>query len=221
MKDLSPQANPLLEEYLEKLRKILKPLSPEESEEIVLEIKGHILESLSLIKEEKDEVKNLTAVLEKLGDPEDYAPGFVTDYILEKGVKEKSIGLIFRGFLRWGFSTITGFVSVILFFALYLLSFSLVIIGILKPFFPKDIGFFVKGKSFEGLGYIKNVSSDPQIKELLGYAFVPMAIILGILIFFVATWLLKKIIKLRVLRSWRMLSPAGQASSIQPLQDGG
>jgi len=198
MKELSPKANPLLEEYLEKLRKILKPLSPEESEEIVLEIKGHILESLTLIKEEKDEVKNLTAVLEKLGDPEDYAPGFVTDYILEKGVKEKSIGLIFRGFLRWGFSTITGFVSVILFFALYLLSFSLVIIGILKPFFPKDIGFFVKGKSFEGLGYIKNVSSVPQIKELLGYAFVPMAIISGILIFFVTTRLLKKTIKLRL-----------------------
>ena len=197
MKELSPKANSLLEEYLERIRKILKPLTAEEKEEIVLEIKGHILESLTLIKEEKDEVKNLKAVLEKLGDPEDYAPGFVTDYILEKGVKEKSIGLIFQGLLRWGFSTITGFVSVIFFFTLYLLSFSLVIIGILKPFFPKDIGLFVKGESFEGLGYIKNVSSVPQIKEELGYAFIPMAIILGILIFFVATWLLKKTIKLR------------------------
>jgi hypothetical protein len=198
MKELSPQANSLLEEYLEKLRKILKPLSPDEREEIVLEIKGHILDSLSLIKEEKDEVGNLKTVLEKLGDPEVYAPGFVTDYILEKGMKGKSLSLIFKGLLRWGFSTITGFVSVIFFFALYLLSFSLVIIGILKPFFPKDIGLFVKGESFEGLGYIKNVSSVPQIKELLGYAFVPMAIISGILIFFVTTRLLKKTIKLRL-----------------------
>jgi len=197
MKELSPKANSLLEEYLERIRKILKPLTAEEKEEIVLEIKGHILESLTLIKEEKDEVKNLKAVLEKLGDPEDYAPGFVTDYILEKGVKEKSIGLIFQGLLRWGFSTITGFVSVIFFFVLYLLSFCLVMVGILKPFFPKDIGLFVKGESFEGLGYIKNVSSDPQIKEVLGYAFIPMAIISGILIFFVATRLLKKTIKLR------------------------
>jgi uncharacterized membrane protein len=197
MRDLSLEANSLLEEYLEKLRKILKPLSPDEREEIVLEIKGHILDRLSLIKEEKDEVGNLKTVLEKLGDPEVYAPGFVTDYILDKGVKEKSVSLIFKGLLRWGFSTITGLVSVIFFFALYLLSFSLAIIGILKPLFPKDIGLFVKGGSFEGLGYIKNVSSDPQIKELLGYAFIPIAIISGILIFFVATWLLKKTIKLR------------------------
>jgi len=198
MKELSPQANSLLEEYLEKLRKILKPLSPEEREEIVLEIKGHILESLTLFKEGTNEVGNLKIVLEKLGDPKGYAPGFVTDYILDKGVKEKSLSLIFKGLLRWGFSTITGLVSVIFFFALYLLSFSLAIIGILRPFFPKDIGLFVKGGSFEGLGYIKNVSSDPQIKELLGYAFVPMAIILGLLIFFVATRLLKKTIKLRL-----------------------
>jgi hypothetical protein len=207
MKELSPQANSLLEEYLVKLRKILKPLSPDEKEEIVLEIKGHILDRLSLIKEEKDEVGNLKAVLEKLGDPEVYAPGFVTDYILEKGMKGKSLSLIFKGLLRWGFSTITGLVSVIFFFALYLSSFSLAIIGMLKPFFPKDIGLFVKGGRFEVLGYIKNVSSDPQIKEVLGYAFIPIAIISGVLIFFVATQLLKKTIKLRLelsknLKSW-------------------
>jgi uncharacterized membrane protein len=186
--ELDEKSKALLQTYLEKLRGELKKLPEKEREEIILEIKGHIEEKLA-------QGVELSSILKKLGAPKSYASEFVTQFFLDKGLAIKSFSLILRGMIRWGFTTLTGFFFGLLFFTLYLVSLGLVVVAILKPFFPQDVGLFIREGNLQGFGYAKGVNQVSSTEEILGYAVIPIALFLGIFIFLVTTWFLKKVIR--------------------------
>jgi uncharacterized membrane protein len=197
MEELSPESKKLLEEYLQKLRGVLKPLPEEERDEIILEIKGHILERIAHSSQAEDDTEALKNALIRLGKPEEYAFEFVTDYLLRKGIERKKAWMIFKGLLRWGCNTLVGFFYSLFFFASYLISASFVIVGIMKPIFPEKVGFFLRNGRFENFGLIMGVTDNPNMQEVLGYWIIPIALVIGIAWFFVTTWLLKKVIRNR------------------------
>lgn len=202
MNDLSPDLKKVLEEYLHHLGEILKSLPQDEREEIVLEIKGHIEDKLSRSIRGGSSIDSLKNILDRLGKPEDYAYEFVTDYLLNKGIERRKISMVFKGLLRWGCNTLVGFFYSLFFFAAYLISVSFVIIGIMKPILPEKVGFFLRNGKFENFGLIMGVTNDPNVQEVLGYWLIPIALIIGILGFFVTSWLLKRVIHNR-LGFWR------------------
>jgi len=197
MAELSPDSKKLLEDYLQNLKEVLKPLPEKEKDEIVLEIKGHIQERMSQSSQAEDNAEALKNALIRLGKPEEYAFEFVTDYLLSRGIEKKKVWMIFKGLLRWGCNTLAGFFYSLFFFASYLISASFVFIGIMKPIFPEKVGFFLRNGRFENFGLIMGVTDNPNMQEVLGYWIIPIALIIGIVCFFVTTWLLKKVIRNR------------------------
>jgi len=197
MEELGPESKKLLEDYLQKLKEVLKPLPEKEKDEIVLEIRGHIQERMSQSSQAEDNVEALKSALVRLGRPEEYGSEFVTDYLLSKGIERKHAGMIFRGLLRWGCNTLVGFFYSLFFFASYLISASFVLVGIMKPIFPEKVGFFLRNGRFENFGLIMGVTDSPNMQEVLGYWIIPIALVIGIAWFFVTTWLLKKVIRNR------------------------
>jgi uncharacterized membrane protein len=197
MEELSPESKKLLEEYLQKLRGVLKSLPEEERDEIILEIKGHIQERIAQSSQAEGDTEVLKNALFRLGKPEEYGFEFVTDYLLSKGIERKKAWMIFKGLLRWGCNTLAGFFYSLFFFASYLISAGFVIIGIIKPIFPESVGFFLIEGRFEGFGYMSGITQKPGVQEVLGYWVIPLVLIIGLVWFFVTTWLLRKVIRSR------------------------
>jgi uncharacterized membrane protein len=197
MKELSSEVKNLIGEYLIKLKEVLRPLPEKEREEIVLEIEGHIEERLAQFLKEGKETDVLKDILNKLGKPEEYASEFVTDYLLSKGMEQRSVIKIVKGLLRWGCSTLIGFFYAFFFFVSYLVSISFVFIGVMKPIFPEHVGLFLKEGSLEGFGFFTSASFDPNTQEILGYWVIPISLFIGIIWFIVTSWLLEKAIKNR------------------------
>ena len=197
MEELSPESEKLLEEYLQELRGVLKPLPEKERDEIILEIKGHIQERIAQSSQAEGDTEVLKNALFRLGKPEEYAFEFVTDYLLSKGIERKKALMIFQGLLRWGCNTLVGFFYSLFFFVSYLISAGFVIIGIIKPIFPESVGFFLTEGRFEGFGYMSGITQKPGVQEVLGYWVIPLALIIGLVWFFVTSWLLRKVIRSR------------------------
>jgi hypothetical protein len=194
MEELSLESKKLLEEYLRKLKEVLRPLPEKEKEEIVLEIKGHIQERISQSSQAEDNAEALKNALARLGKPEEYGFEFVTDYFLSQGIERKHAGMIFKGLLRWGCNTLVGFFYSIFFFVSYLISASFVIVGIMKPIFPEKVGFFLRDGKVQNFGLVMGVTDRQGMHEVLGYWIIPIALVIGIARFFVTTWLLKKVV---------------------------
>ena len=197
MEELSPESKELLENYLQKLKEVLRPLPEKEKDEIILEIKGHIQDRMTQFSQGEADTEALKNALIRLGRPEEYAFEFVTDYLLSKGIERKKAAMIFQGLLRWGCNTLVGFFYSLFFFASYLISVSFVIIGIMKPIFPGKVGFFLRNGRFENFGLIMGVTDNPNLQEVLGYWIIPVALVIGIAWFFATTWLLKKVVRSR------------------------
>jgi hypothetical protein len=197
MEELSPESKKLLEDYLQKLKEVLRPLPEKEKDEIVLEIKGHIQERMAQSSQAEGESEALKSSLARLGRPEQYGSEFVTEYLLSRGIEQKKAWMVFKGLLRWGCNTLVGFFYSLFFFASYLISASFVLVGIMKPIFPEKVGFFLRNGRFENFGLIMGVTDDPNMQEVLGYWLIPIALVIGIAWFFVTTWLLKKVIRNR------------------------
>lgn len=197
MKELSSEVKNLIGEYLIKLKEVLRPLPEKEREEIVLEIKGHIEEKLAQSLREGDETDVLKNILNRLGKPEEYASEYVTDYLLSRGIEQKSVSKIFQGLFRWGCSTLIGFFYAFFFFVSYLVSISFVFIGVMRPIFPESVGLFLKEGSLKGFGFFTSASFDSNTQEILGYWVIPISLFIGIIWFILTSWLLKKTIKNR------------------------
>jgi len=197
MTESNPESKKLLEDYLQKLKEVLRPLPEKEREEIVLEIKGHIQERMAQSSQVEGDTEALQNALIRLGRPEEYGSEFVTDYLLSKGMERKHAGMIFKGLLRWGCNTLVGFFYSLFFFAFYLISVSFVFVGIMKPIFPAQVGFFLRDGKAQNFGLVMGATDRQGMHEVLGYWIIPIALVIGIAWFFVTTWLLKKVIRNR------------------------
>lgn len=197
MEELSTESKRLLEDYLRKLKEVLGPLPEKEREEIVLEIKGHIQERMAQSPGVVADAEALNRALSRLGRPEEYASEFVTDYLLSTGMERKKAWMVFKGLLRWGCNTLVGFFYSLFFFVSYAISVSFVFVGIMKPIFPQNVGFFLQNDRFQNFGLIMGISDDPSMHEVLGYWIIPISLVTGIAWFLATTWLLKRTIRNR------------------------
>jgi hypothetical protein len=197
MQESSSESKKVLEDYLQRLREVLGPLPEKERDEIVLEIKGHIQERIAQSSQCVEDTEALKNALIRLGKPEEYGSEFVIDYLLSQGMERRHAGMIFRGLLRWGCNTLVGFFYSLFFFASYLISLSFVFVGIMKPIFPEQVGFFLKDGKAQNFGLVTGVTERQGMQEVLGYWIIPIGLVIGIVWFFATTWLLKKVIRNR------------------------
>lgn len=186
-----------IDAYLMKLRRSLGDLRPEDVNEILREIRGHILERA----EASGEVTNdrLVEILKDLGRPEDIGPLYQAEAMVARARSSFSPALILRTTMRWAMMSVRGFVVFLAGLVGYGMSIGFLLCAILKPFMPDQVGAWVSPGTFS----IGTVASVPNAHEVLGWWLIPFCLVAGALALVLTT---------RILRwTLRFAIPAGQA----------
>jgi hypothetical protein len=194
---ISTDSQQAIDAYLKVLRKRLRGLSEQVSDDVVKEIRSHILDKASLGGQMTP--ASVASVLAGLGSPEELASQYVTDDLLARAQVTRSPWLVLRSLLRWASLSFVGF-SVLTFSVLgYFLAGSLALCAMLKPIHPQTAGLWLL-PSLEGdysfslrLGF----SSPPADgRELLGWWIVPIGLALAmglvLLTFHFGLWGIRK-----------------------------
>jgi uncharacterized membrane protein len=160
-------ADARLETYLDRLRSGLREVSPEYRQDILREIRAHIVDSTE---HSSDQAGAVDRVLRLLGAPEELAFRYSTECQLQRASRSFSPWLILRTCWHWAKLGIKG--TLAFFVALFGYSLALGFTGavFLKPLVPSKVGVWVGPEGFN-----VGVPAHPErMHELLGNYFVPV-----------------------------------------------
>lgn len=180
-----------IDAYLMNLRRTLGELPPEEVNEILREIRGHILERAEAAGDLSDE--RLVAILKALGRPEDIGPLYQAESLIARARSSFSPSLILRTTLRWAMVSVFGCVAFLAGMFGYLTAAALFVIAVLKPIFPDRVGAWLGPHGFS-MGMM-GIDEGAGSVEVLGWWIIPVSLIGGVA-FLVGTsrflrWLLR------------------------------
>jgi len=178
-----------VEDFLRRFRRGLAALPADVREDLAGEVQSHLTERLAQGKLDLDGA---------FGSPEEYAAGFVNAEALRTALTRGSplrLAAVLLGRVRE--AALVVFVVLPL-AAIELMALALVAIGILKPFGGSHIGLFLdSGGGFGGLGWV----GDPgAMREVLGYAAMPLFIFAGLLLFWAGNRLLVRVARRELAR---------------------
>jgi uncharacterized membrane protein len=162
-----------IDAYLAQLRRSLGELPPDEVNEILQEIRGHILERTEASGELTDE--RLVAILKALGSPDEIAPLYQADSVVAKARGSLSPRVVMRGIHRWSTLSAWGLALFILGIVGYATGFALCLSGVLKMLFPSQIGAWVGPHAIFNIG----MNNDPAARDVLGWWLVPVGVVGG------------------------------------------
>ena len=162
-----------IDSYLINLRKCLGELPQEEVQDILLEIRGHILEQTEA-KGDLTESK-LLEILQALGRPEDIGVLYQSESMISRARSSWSPQLILRTTMRWAMRSARGFAIFMLGLIGYGFSIGFFITAIAKPFYPENVGLWL-GPNLFSMGFHHNIEG---VQELLGWWVIPVGLIFG------------------------------------------
>jgi uncharacterized membrane protein len=196
MTTIAPLIDTRIETYLSRLATALAAMAPPERDEIVREIRAHILDSVSGT---TNSVGAVERVLRLLGAPKELADRYTTERLLTRAGHSFSPWLLLRTSWRWAKLGITGTITFFVALIGYGTALALTVALLAKPFMPSRMGMWL------GPGGLNIGASDhPGMHELLGQWFVPVIAVAAFAIAVGTTqalrWLIRK----------RSLSPAYQ-----------
>jgi len=177
-----------IDAYLMNLRRTLGELPPEEVNEILREIRGHILERAEAAGDLSDE--RLVAILKALGRPEDIGPLYQAESLIARARSSFSPSLILRTTLRWAMVSVFGCVAFLAGMVGYVSAAAFFVIAVLKPIFPDRVGAWL-----EPHGFSMGIHEGAGSVDVLGWWIIPVSLIGGVA-FLVGTsrflrWLLR------------------------------
>jgi uncharacterized membrane protein len=184
-----------IDTYLMKLRRSLGELPAEDVNDILREIRSHILERAEnggdLTKEK------LVQILRELGQPEEIGPLYQNEASVARARSSLSPWLILRATMRWGMNSLLGFAMFVFGLLGYGLALGLIISAFLKPFDPTHIGAWVTDS-----GFTIGTLDHPVHPDLLGWWLIPVGLIVGALLLVGTTrflrWMLRFAIRRRI-----------------------
>jgi hypothetical protein len=150
-----------IKKYLQDLATALRSLPREQANDIVEELRSHILEKSTANGPMTPAI--VDAVLAALGKPENLASLYLTDDLQVRALASRSPLLILRTLFRWASLSFAGFWVLIASLVGYFLSLSMLVCALLRPIHPYTAG----------LWQIPNPESDFSISLRLGFASVP------------------------------------------------
>lgn len=197
-----------VDQYCSSLRKALGGAPSPERDEIVAEVRSHILERLDAETEVSDEV--LAGILRAVGDPRELASEYRTEQVLRQAARSRSPWLLLRATLRWARTGLVGLAVFLATVAGYGCAVIFFLCALLKPVFPSRIGLWLASQQTLGVGYwngriegaeIYGISvrppfsfvlgtlgpTDGPVRELMGVWLIPVAIVCGLVLFAATT----------------------------------
>ena len=176
-----------VERYLFRLGMAMGSLPASERDENVREIRAHILDRIDA--DRGPLAETVDALLARLGTPEQLAAQFERERSLARASASFSPAVWLRATARWALSGMEGLIAFWIAVFGYTFGAAFVIAGLLKPFFPYYIGFFVSDRSMT-----LNRQHAYGEHELLGNYFIPVVMCIGPLLVVATTLLLKWIV---------------------------
>ena len=169
------EASKTIDAYLAALRKELRELTDEDANDIVEEIRMHLLDKTGGDASSESVAQTLAA----LGTPEELANKYCTEEMLARGRAERSPAHIARSARRWALLTLGGVVFFSVSIAGYCLGGWLFIMGLLKVFNPHGTGVYGTWTDHDKSFHWGSGSGPNGPDELLGWWLIPIGLIVG------------------------------------------
>ena len=202
----------LVNQYLARLEKAFGHVPSAERDELVEEVRSHVLERIEAEPHATEQVVN--EILRAVGDPDELASQHKTEAMLRRAVRSRSPWVLLRSTLRWARTGIAGLISLFVTMAGYGSAAVCYLSVFLKPLFPARIGLWLRPEHTLTLGYwdgrfsgteVYGISVRPPasfvlgtlsptegpVRELLGPWLFPVGVLCGGL-FVVGTTLLTR-----------------------------
>jgi uncharacterized membrane protein len=194
-----------IDTYLMKLRRSLGELPPDDVNDILREIRSHILDRA----EGGGELTNekLALILRELGQPEEIGPLYSSEASVARARSSLSPLLILRATMRWGMNSLLGFAVFVAGLLGYGLAVGLILSAIVKPFDPEHVGAWLTDS-----GFTIGTLAHPTHPDLLGWWIIPVGLIVGAILLVATTrslrWMLRFAIRRHAVRSVGVASAA-------------
>jgi uncharacterized membrane protein len=167
--------NPMIEDYFSQLDARMSDLPAAERKEFSRELRAHVLDRLE--QAAAPTVDDCRTVLKALGTPDEIARQYRLERIMSRSAWRTSPLSVMRTLLRWTITGLQGYAVFMVAFTGYAFAASFYVCALLKPFAPRNVGFFV---SAHGL----NLAAwpAPPVKAALDAYFIPISIVVGYLL---------------------------------------
>jgi uncharacterized membrane protein len=130
--------------YLFVLERSLKLALPRAvAEDAAREIESHLRERIAAVSAGADERAALETILAELGPPLRVAQAYSTERTIDEAVVTGGVGPILRAMWQVAVSSVFGFLAALGLIVGYLIGVAFLVIGIMKPIFPNNVGFWV------------------------------------------------------------------------------
>jgi hypothetical protein len=196
---LSAESQKAVDAYLTALRKKLRPLPPEDANDIVEEIHAHILDKSAAMTAEG----MVSTTLAALGTPDELAARYRTDELLKRAQVTRSPVVSLFSLARWATLSLIGLVAFVVSLAGYAVGALLVVIGLFKLIYPHNGGIFFDPRpgshGIDGSGGFSFVSGGTWTHpghEVFRLWLAPSCLALGALLVFLTfrlgTWCIRR-----------------------------
>ena len=177
---LSETPQKAIEDYLQALRRQLRDLMEEDMNDIVSEIRVHILDKTS----SGGDAAQVEQTLAALGAPRDLAARYCTEEMMRRADAHRSGTQKARIAGRWTARILGGLVATIVSAVGYFVGGVLLVAGIVKVMWPHGTGLWLSHNSdgTTSIGFSGgsgNTPPSPNAHDLLGWWIYPIAFILG------------------------------------------
>jgi uncharacterized membrane protein len=188
-----------IEVYIARLRKALSGFSVGEREDIVEEIRTHIVDRVA------ESGLTVEETLARLGPAEELAKDYRSGALVRRARSSFSPWTILRATFRWAMTGVHGLSVFFLAVLGYGGGTALILAALLKPLFPEQTGVWIGPDDF-----VIGFRPSPEAHEMLGPWFTQIALALGTLFFIVTTLVVRRL--LPRFRRWRISAAAATSS---------
>jgi len=165
--------------YLFVLGQSLRTFLPRDvAKDALQEIESHIRERLESAEPQPDERGAVERVLQELGPPLRVAQVYSAELTVEEALTTGRTGATLRALWHLATTTAVGFAAAFLLFIGYAFGISFLLVAVLKPIFPDNVGLFVVDGVPHSFG--ANFSGPAGAEVLGGYWVIPICLAAGL-----------------------------------------
>lgn len=185
--NLSEAGEARINGYLFLLDKSLRTfLRREVAADAVREVASHIRERVAETEAMPNERDALNRLLDALGPPHRLARAYSTELAVDEAVTTGQLAATARAILALAFYTTEGFFVGIALLCGYMTSAAFLLVAVLKPIFPNNVGVFTVNGEFRGSGFEPNLSPDTVVSH--GWWLALIGIVAGSILLWLTHW---------------------------------
>ncbi len=180
------------EGFLRRVRQGLASLTPAEQEDIIAELRSHLLDR------QNQGHENPLAGFET---PEDLAADFVSEHALRGALSQGTSWALGRALLIAARDSVLSLAVLFPLLVLQVAALGVLVVAALKPFMPEQLGLWIGGGNF----LVGTSNGNPAVHEVLGWWAIPVLTIAGVLLFWFCNRAMMALVRwrLRSGKTWR------------------